>query len=83
LALLSNTSAGGNTAVGYGSLYENSTGSNNTALGHSSLNYNTIGADNTAIGAAALENNREGLAILPSVHKLVQVVQVSSTIPSA
>ena len=49
------TTGGGNTAVGYQSLYANTTGANNTALGTSSLSAHTTGSSNLAVGKSALE----------------------------
>jgi len=43
----------GNTAVGYGAMYDGSAGANNTAVGTSAL-YGGGGNYNTAIGASAL-----------------------------
>jgi hypothetical protein len=52
-SLLSNTTGGGNTAIGEGSLVSNTTGYNNTAIGWMSLGNNTTGDDNIALGAGA------------------------------
>jgi hypothetical protein len=49
-ALLSNTTASANTALGYQSLFNNTTASNNTAVGYQSLYSNTTGASNTGFG---------------------------------
>ena len=54
------SSAAGNTAIGYQSLYSNTTGSGNTANGIYSLNSNTSGSDNIAIGYSSLVSNLSG-----------------------
>src|SRR5207248_9661862 len=62
-ALMNNTDAGGNTAVGAGALFHKSGGARppshvtgNTAVGLFAL-YNNTGAFNTAVGDLALYNN--------------------------
>jgi hypothetical protein len=54
------TSGGGNTAVGYYSLYYNTTGNLNSAFGEYSLENNTTGLVNTALGMQSLEYNTSG-----------------------
>ena len=60
-ALLSLTTAGFNTAVGYLSLRSITTGFGlNTGVGAGTLLANTVGEENTAIGAGALLSNTDG-----------------------
>jgi trimeric autotransporter adhesin len=64
-ALLSNTTASYNTAVGYFALYNNTTGTRNTAMGAydvgsgygAALQTNTTGSNNAAYGVGALQAN--------------------------
>jgi hypothetical protein len=58
-ALIDNTDASFNTAVGAGALLFNN-GSENTAVGVAALLFNTDGAFNNAVGGAALLNNTTG-----------------------
>ncbi|MFA5387473.1 MAG: tail fiber domain-containing protein [Candidatus Paceibacterota bacterium] len=53
---------GGNTAVGYQSLYSNTTGGGNTAIGAKAFYSNITGNLNTAIGNEALFQNTAGYA---------------------
>jgi Chaperone of endosialidase len=50
---LSNTTGGGNTAVGGDALFLNTTGGGNTAIGTGALGNNTTGSGNIAVGNAA------------------------------
>ena len=52
-SLINNTTADGNTAVGFRTMQGNTTGAFNTALGYNALNDNTTATDNTAIGRNA------------------------------
>jgi hypothetical protein len=57
-ALASDTNtAGSDTAVGSGALFNNTAGSNNTASGYQALYSNTTGNRNTATGSGALFSN--------------------------
>jgi len=60
LALSSNTTGTGNTAVGTVSQSGTTTGSSNTSVGKNSLQNNTTGYENTAIGRSALVANTTG-----------------------
>jgi hypothetical protein len=55
-----NTTGGGNSAVGYHSLFSNTTGSSNSAVGVQALYSNTSGSSNDVLGAAALYHNTTG-----------------------
>ena len=59
-ALLNNTIALNNTAVGLQALRANTTGSSNTAAGLNALISNTTGSQNTALGQQALNANTTG-----------------------
>jgi hypothetical protein len=59
-ALGANTTATGNTAVGYIALLANTTGANNTAVGSRALDANLESADNTAVGYNSMTANTEG-----------------------
>jgi hypothetical protein len=61
-ALLSNTTASNNAAMGEGALLSNTTASNNAAMGYLALENNTTGIVNAAVGAWALQNNTTGVA---------------------
>src|SRR5678815_3454794 len=50
----SNTTGDGNTASGFGSLFNNTVGSANTSLGYNSLSSNVAGSNATAIGYNAM-----------------------------
>ena len=52
MSLYSNTTASGNTAVGYSALEAN-TGGSNTAVGNKALEANTTASNNTAVGYQA------------------------------
>jgi len=60
LALLSATTASGNTAVGEEALTGTTTGSNNVAVGMRALQANTTGANNAALGHLAMYFNTSG-----------------------
>jgi hypothetical protein len=59
-ALINNTTASNNTAVGYQSSYFNTTGANNATLGSSAGKNNTTGQHNTSIGQSAGRATNEG-----------------------
>src|SRR6266542_1345383 len=59
---LRDNTASGNTAIGYAALFTNTTGFHNTASGEGTLSHNTMGNSNTAIGRDALINNTIGNA---------------------
>jgi hypothetical protein len=68
-ALDANTTANGNSALGYGSLGANTTGAANVAVGTAALQSNTTANYNTALGYLALSANTTGtenVAIGPS-----------------
>jgi len=54
------SSALGNIAIGYSSLYTNTTGNNNTAIGYLALRRNTTGYSNVAVGYSSLYSNTIG-----------------------
>jgi hypothetical protein len=56
----SNTTGGGNTAVGNNALQNNTSGANNTAVGYHAAMQNTTGFNNVAVGATALIANSSG-----------------------
>jgi uncharacterized protein (TIGR02145 family) len=56
-ALLSNTSATANVAVGAYAQYGTTVGENNTSIGTASMALNSSGAQNTVMGANAIEKN--------------------------
>ncbi|OQP63184.1 hypothetical protein A3860_25170 [Niastella vici] len=56
----SNTTGGGNTAVGNRALQNNTTGRNNTAFGYQVLQLNTTGSGNVASGWQAMVYNTSG-----------------------
>ena len=52
--MFSDSTGGGNVAMGYHSLLDNNSGANNVAIGTSALENNTTAQDNTAVGYQAL-----------------------------
>jgi len=60
VALRSNTTGRGNTAVGVDTLQQNTVGDRNTALGFESLLSNSTGTGNVALGSGALRYNDLG-----------------------
>tara|TARA_R110000796_G_scaffold94663_1_gene199561 strand:- start:307 stop:1431 length:1125 start_codon:yes stop_codon:yes gene_type:complete len=52
--MFSDSTGGGNVAMGYHSLLDNNSGANNVAIGLSALENNTTAQDNTAVGYQAL-----------------------------
>lgn len=56
----SNTTGGGNTAIGNQALQNNTSGYNNTAVGFSVMMQNTTGSNNVAVGASTLTSNTSG-----------------------
>lgn len=56
----SNTTGGGNTAVGNSASQNNTTGYHNTAAGYHALQQNTTGISNVAVGAETLTLNSSG-----------------------
>jgi len=67
-ALQANTTADGNTAVGFAAMAANTTGTNNAALGANALGTNTTGDSNTATGVSALQNTTTGDNCTASGH---------------
>jgi len=59
-ALICNTTASDNTAVGREAMYSNTEGHSNTAVGHDALYDNSTGTLNTAVGMDAGENINSG-----------------------
>jgi hypothetical protein len=54
---LSDSSSGGNTSIGFDTLYFNTVGNQNTALGDQALYSNVTGTENVAVGWHALSSN--------------------------
>jgi hypothetical protein len=59
-SVLSNATAGSNSAFGYGAMLANTSGGYNTAVGQESLRFNTTASNNTAVGYQAGYSNTTG-----------------------
>ena len=55
------SSTGGNTAIGFQSFQANTAGTGNTATGYQALEANSVGIGNTASGAQSLQANTNGM----------------------
>jgi hypothetical protein len=62
-ALVANTTASNNVAIGRDAMFVNTTGHSNVAVGYQSLYSNTTGTSNVAVGYLAADANTEGYAI--------------------